>query len=80
MTLILHRSKRRCNEEKLRGELLHRNYFSHGCSPRSFPIAKLPGTVGGTFQSIPLRSKVAGNKANYARQTGQYNLCSARFS
>ena len=37
MTLILHRNRRRRNEEKLRelrGELPHRHYFSHGCLSR----------------------------------------------
>jgi hypothetical protein len=79
VTLILHRSRRRCNEEKLRGGLLRRRgsarqsgrkrgyyHFSHGCGILSLliPIAKLPGTVSGTFQSIPLHANVTENKAN----------------
>jgi len=37
-------------------------------SPRSFAIAKLPDTVRGTLQSIPLQTNVEENKANYSTQ------------
>jgi hypothetical protein len=71
MTLILHRKSRRCNEEKLRGELLHQHYFSHGQPPFVPSQSSNYVILSMALLSPYLREpNVEGNQANGATQLG----------